>query len=412
MRTSSIGCVVAAWLLHACAPLPNDNAHLEGPLDGLTPQQSHAFVLGDQDFSRFFTPEEGLGPRFNAASCTSCHPADGAGHPSTALVRFGYLDEHGFDPLRALGGPQWQDKALPGFAPEKLPPIANVFSELIGNPVTGLGLLESVDDADILALADPEDRNGDGISGRPHWIPSSDAIEAITERDRATLASPQRWIQHDGHYLGRFGRKASAVSLLHQTVTALREDMGLTSDFAPTSLVSPEDGGFSVGIGTRIEVPISTVNALTFYLKTLRPPARRDSLSPQVLHGEALFASIGCSGCHTPTLTTGDSPIAALHRVQFHPYTDLLLHDMGNELDDGYTEGFATSSEWRTSPLWGLGLRTRAQGGRLYLLHDGRARSIDEAIQFHGGESARARHRYQQLPAMDRAALNAFLESL
>lgn len=406
------GLAAVALSLSACAPLPGDDEILEGPMDGLTPAQVHNFVLGDAEFSRMFTPAEGLGPRFNAPSCESCHPGDGAGHPSTLFIRFGRLDEHGFDPLLAFGGPQLQDRAIPGVAPESLPEQANVQTGLIGNPVTGLGLLEAVDEATILALADPDDEDGDGISGRPQWVVPDAHIEAMAARDRLMTPEPTRFQPHNGRYLGRFGRKANSISLLHQVVTALSQDMGLTSTFAPDQLLSPEDAGFPMGEGSRIEVSQNTLNTLTFYMKTLRAPERREADHPVVLQGEELFRAIGCTSCHVEELTTGASVLAPLNRVTFHPYTDLLLHDMGDELNDGYTEGIAEPAEWRTSPLWGIGLREDAQGGRMFLLHDGRAESFEEAIQYHGGEAAASRERYNALSASDRAAIERFLRSL
>lgn len=396
----------------ACAPLPADNEHLEGPVAGLTHEQRHAFVLGDVLFERSFTAAEGLGPRFNEASCSSCHAGDGAGHPKTMFLRFGRLDEDGFDPLSQLGGPQLQDKALPGYAPEVLPEEANVVAGLIGPPVTGLGFLETVDDETLLALADPEDEDGDGISGRVQWLPATDTLRALAERDRALLGEGSRFTEHEGAFIGRFGRKAGTISLLHQTVVALRDDMGLTSPYAPTEGPSPGDGGFPFGDSPQIEFSHGQLNALTFYMKTLRAPERRNAHHPTVLRGEEVFHTLGCTSCHLPSLTTGDSPIAALHRVEFHPYTDLLLHDMGEALNDGYTEGRADPSEWRTSPLWGFGLRAAAQGGQMYLLHDGRARSLEEAVEYHGGEAAAAAARYRALPNDDRDALLQFLMSL
>lgn len=406
------GALVASLAIVACAPLPNDNELLEGPIEGLTPTQMHNFVLGDNEFSRMVTPAEGLGPRFNAPSCESCHPGDGVGHPSTMFIRFGRLDENGFDPLLAFGGPQLQDRAIPGVSPEQIPEQANVQTGMIGNAVTGLGLLEAVDDTTILALADPDDLDGDGISGRPNWITPTDHIEAMAARDRLMTPQATRFELHDGKYLGRFGRKANTISLLHQVVSALSQDMGLTSTFAPDQLQTPEDAGFPIGEGSRIEVSQNTLNTLTFYMKTLRAPERRNADNPTVLRGEALFSSTGCTSCHVDSLTTGASVIQPLDRVTFYPYTDLLLHDMGPELDDGYSEGIAEGGEWRTTPLWGFGLREDAQGGRMFLLHDGRARSIDEAIEYHGGEASASRARYRALANDDRAALTRFLMSL
>jgi CxxC motif-containing protein (DUF1111 family) len=154
------------------------------------------------------------------------------------------------------------------------------------------------------------------------------------------------------------------------------------------------------------------VSSVVFYLKTLRAPPRRGKDDPEVIAGEAIFAELGCAKCHLPAMTTGPSRLAALNRVTFHPYSDLLLHDMGPDLDDGYTEGIALTSEWRTAPLWGIGLAEQAQGGQAFYLHDGRARTLEQAIDRHGGEGAASRARFRALPPNDAARLIRFLRSL
>jgi CxxC motif-containing protein (DUF1111 family) len=159
-------------------------------------------------------------------------------------------------------------------------------------------------------------------------------------------------------------------------------------------------------------VPSSTVANVVFYLKTLRAPSRREADDPEVLAGEEIFADLGCVGCHIPTLRTGRSEIQVLDRATFHPYTDLLLHDMGAELDDGYTEGSALSSEWRTPPLWGVGIQANFQGGRMFLMHDGRAETFEQAIELHGGEGDASRDAFSALAAADKARLLRFLRSL
>ena len=160
------------------------------------------------------------------------------------------------------------------------------------------------------------------------------------------------------------------------------------------------------------EVSSSTVARVVFYLKTLRPPPRRNPTGSEVAAGAAVFTAIGCARCHLSTLTTGPSRLQALDRVTFHPYTDLLLHDMGPALDDHYTEGSATTAEWRTAPLWGIGLAEKAQGGRAFYLHDGRATTIEQAVELHGGEAAASRAAFRTLPAGDVQRLLAFLRSL
>jgi CxxC motif-containing protein (DUF1111 family) len=159
-------------------------------------------------------------------------------------------------------------------------------------------------------------------------------------------------------------------------------------------------------------VSSATVANVVFYLKTLRVPPRREADHPEVLAGEQLFEQVGCAGCHVPAMTTGASELAVLDRVEFHPYTDLLLHDMGPGLDDGYTEGVATTSEWRTAPLWGIGIQESFQGGEAYYLHDGRARTLREAIEWHDGEGAASRDAFDALSSEDQERLLRFLRSL
>jgi CxxC motif-containing protein (DUF1111 family) len=171
-------------------------------------------------------------------------------------------------------------------------------------------------------------------------------------------------------------------------------------------------GNFATDDAPDPEVASNVVNNVVFYLKTLRPPPRRNPDDPDVVAGEGLFAQIGCATCHVPALRTGRSEIPQLSEVAFSPYTDLLLHDLGPELDDGYTEGIALTSEWRTPPLWGLGLAERFQGGTPYYLHDGRATALPDAIRFHGGEAAASRAAFDRLSAQEQAHLITFLKSL
>jgi CxxC motif-containing protein (DUF1111 family) len=180
--------------------------------------------------------------------------------------------------------------------------------------------------------------------------------------------------------------------------------MGITSIFEAIDPYS--------GLEFDPEVATQTVHDVVFYLKTLKAPLRRNEEDPDVFAGEQIFAQINCATCHTPTLQTGISPIGVLSNKKFYPYTDLLLHDMGSELDDNYTEGFALTSEWKTPPLWGLGLSEDSQGGSYFLLHDGRATSIEEAILLHGGEAEKSKTDYTQLSETEKQQLIMFLESL
>jgi CxxC motif-containing protein (DUF1111 family) len=372
-------------------PEPGEEEVLDGPMEGLTPAQLSQFLKGDVAFSEVFTAETGLGPIFVATSCASCHTGDGKGHQFTTLTRFGQTDGTGNRFLH-LGGPQLQNRALPGFRPEQIPEGAT-YSKFTPPAVTGLGFLAFVPDADILAMADPDDADGDGISGVPNWI----AVPSYITPDPDAVSQ-------NGKYIGRFGKKASVYNLLHQTVDAYNQDIGITSLFDPIDVYS--------GLEIDPEVSTQTVHDVVFYLHTLKAPIQRNPNDLKVMQGKNIFNQINCSGCHTPTLRTGHSPIDALSYKEFHPYTDLLLHDMGSGLDDGYTEGSAKTSEWRTPPLWGLGLSPDSQGGQFFLMHDGRARSIEEAILMHGGEATNSRTQYQNLSQADKEALLRFLESL
>lgn len=383
---------IAAGCARLMPEAPADDELLDGPVAGLTGEQHARFIAGDVAFNdEVFTAATGLGPLFVSTSCGSCHAGDGRGHPFTTLTRFGQWDATGNHYL-AQGGPQLQHRALPGHAPEQLPAGAP-HARLLPPPNTGLGFLEAVPDAALLALADPLDANGDGISGVPNWI----ALPAYVQPRQGALAQ-------DGRYIGRFGRKGAVYDLLQQTATAYNQDMGIASTFEP---VDTWTGG-----PTDPEVTDGTVGDVVFYLRTLKAPVQRDRDQPAVIAGEQVFHAVGCAKCHVPELHTGPSPIGPLANTTVRPFTDLLLHDMGTALDDGYTEGSALTNEWRTPPLWGLGLSPASQGGGCFLLHDGRATSIEQAIDLHGGEAQASRDAFNQLPATQREDLLRFLESL
>jgi|CXWL01.1.fsa_nt_gi CxxC motif-containing protein (DUF1111 family) len=371
---------------------PADNEILDGPVEGLTDEQNTIFLKGDIAFNDdVFTTANGLGPLFVATSCGSCHAGDGKGHPFTMLTRFGQANASGNQFLNQ-GGPQLQHRAIPGFQPEQIPAGATS-SKFMPPANTGLGFLDAVPDAALIALSDENDTNGDGISGRPNWINAPSYV----------VIRPAPVIQN-GKYIGRFGKKAAAYDLLHQTANAYNQDIGITSVFESFDTYS--------GLSIDPEVSTQTVNDVVFYLQTLKAPVQRNQNDADVQSGRQLFLNTGCANCHIPQLTTGFSPIAALSNKTFFPFTDMLLHDMGPGLDDGYTEGSATTAEWRTPPLWGLGLSKNSQGGQYFLLHDGRARSIEEAITLHGGEAAQSKTRFEQLTAAEKTKLIKFLESL
>ncbi len=380
------------FLWVGCTKTPSDNELLDGPVEGLTGEQSLRFIAGDEAFNhQIFTSETGLGPVFVATSCGSCHAGDGKGHPFSTLTRFGQTDGTGNQFLH-LGGPQLQNHALPGIAPEQIPSGAT-HSKFTPPANTGLGFIELVSDADIIAMSDPNDANGDGISGVPHWKTIS---PYLIELPNAT--------EQNGKYICRFGKKAGTYNLLHQTVNAYNQDMGINSLFEPIDVYT--------GLEVDPEVSVQTVNDVVFYLQTLKAPIPRNENDAQVQAGKSIFMQTGCENCHKQTLHAGPSLVAALSNKEFHPYTDLLLHDMGSGLDDGYTEGNALTSEWRTPALWGLGLSPKSQGGGYFLLHDGRAHSIREAIELHGGEAEGSKNNFNSLSQSDKDALIKFLESL
>lgn len=385
---------------------------LEGPLDALTLEQRAAFLRGDAEFSRTFSEVDGLGPIFIAQSCESCHAGDGKGHPLFNITRFGRWDGSQFNAMTSEGGPQLQQRAIRQYLGEVIPESATSMARFTPPAVTGLGLLEAVDDADILAHADPGDRDGDGISGRAHWVDATELVSASIANSEGLSPNAKRHVAVNGQYLGRFGKKGRTVTLLQQTVQAYIEDMGVTSDLLPHDIVNMQVGTLAHDDVADPEVPFSIVSRVAFYLRTLRPPPRRGTAEPEVKAGEALFVSTGCAKCHMMEMRTGKSDIAALNEVTFAPFTDLLLHDMGADLDDRYTEGNAASSEWRTAPLWGVGLAEASQGGAAYYLHDGRARTLRAAIGFHGGEGSRSRSAFNSLNESQQEQLLRYLRSL
>jgi len=409
--------LIAAAGLSACGVLtpdgPDDDQRLAGTVEGMTASQVSQHIAGDEEFARTFSVADGLGPIFVATSCEQCHVGDGKGHPLFTLFRFGQDTGLSFDPLRELGGPQLQHRSIPGYPAEEVPAAATGVSGFLPPAVTGLGYLDALDDATLIALSDPFDQDGDGISGQLQLHLPSELIETVLALEAQGAPDPAaRGTLYNGRYIGRFGKKALTVNLLHQTVGAYQQDMGITSDLLAEDLFNHQAGSRASDDVPDPEVPSSTVANVAFYLKTLRAPPRRDAGAPEVMAGEQIFSDVGCADCHVPTLVTGRSAIEVLDQVEFHPYTDLLLHDMGLDLDDGYTEGLALTSEWRTPPLWGIGLQQNFQGGRAFFLHDGRAESLRESITYHGGEGAASRSAFDALSAVDQERLLRFLRSL
>lgn len=368
----------------------------DAPIEGLSDAEMAAFARGDAEFERQFSPNTGLGPIFNDVSCATCHSGDGRGQLRNSLTRIG---DQGNGFLNGLGGPQIQDKAIPGAHAERLPDGVP-FSVRLPPPVFGVGMIEAIPEAAIIANADPNDVDGDGISGRPNLVP---AAAFVPETEPAGGA---------GLRLGRFGRKAQNAVLLQQVVEAYLQDIGITSPFLPLENRNPLS---PVPIEAADHVPDpevleSTVQAVTHYIRALAPPEPGADTERRA-EGFALFTQIQCARCHVPSFQTGPSPIPALAGRTVTLYSDLLLHDMGDALADNRPDGQATGREWRTPPLWGLRLMRRFLNGEALLLHDGRARTVEEAILLHGGEALFSRNAFAQLTAAQRAALLDFVES-
>lgn len=371
------------------------------------------------------SPVDGLGPYFHARSCVACHPAVGRPVSLSAdgtvaaglLLRLRHTDDAGPDahygdqlqplaigglalemsvrwsrvadtPLQLADGSQIERHRVqlaltPGQGPvgDNMAVVARLSPQLVGG-----ALLDAVATADLVALEDPDDLDGDGISGR-----------------LARLGTGTDW------QAGRFGWKASQASLRTQTAAAFAEDMGITSPLHPTSSCTASQTDCLALASDTLDLPDSGLDQVTAYLDALTVPARRPSGDPR--DGEGLFAAVGCADCHLPELyTADDAEPAHTAGLRIRPYTDLLLHDMGEELADGAGEADASAAEWRTPPLWGLG-RVMEQPQARYL-HDGRAATVSEAIAWHGGEALAARDAFAALSSEDRAALLAFLAML
>ncbi len=382
------------------------------------------------------TARDGLGPFFNARSCASCHFKDGRGRPPefdgetpTGLIIRISIPERDLTgenlPDPVYGG-QFHDGALMGIDPEvtitltytevtgeyadgtpyslRVPnyevdnfAYGDPHPELMMSPrlathMIGLGLLEAVPEETLLALADPNDRDGDGISGVPNYV---------WDRFKNQLA------------IGRIGWKAQNPSVLDQVAEAFNGDIGITTTLIPQqNCTAAQTICNETEHGTQPDLIDDDLLKVVLYASSLAVPAQRNFDDPQVQQGQALFSEIGCADCHVATLETGVHPtIPGLSYQTIHAYTDLLLHDMGEELADGRPDFQASGSEWRTPPLWGIGL-FETVNGHTYYLHDGRARNLEEAVLWHGGEGQASRDAFIELNAEERAALIAFLQSL
>jgi CxxC motif-containing protein (DUF1111 family) len=378
---------------------------------------------------------DGLGPIFNARSCVACHARDGRGRPPdegedmlSMLIRLSIPGRtaEGAPISEPTYGGQMQPQAILGVAFEGRPRVAYRaidgryddgepyalwrpiysfealsfgplhaelrFSPRVAPSIFGLGLLEAIPEETLQAIADPEDADGDGISGRINLV-----------FDVASGAPA----------IGRFGWKANQPSLRQQTAGAFNGDIGITSRLFPREdcpEVQAECRGATSG--GEPELIDAILDNVVFYTQALAVPARRDVEEEQVVRGERVFRELGCAACHVPELVTGPHPdVPELGGQTIHPYSDLLLHDLGDELADGREDFEASGREWRTPPLWGIGLQATVSE-HSFLLHDGRARGLEEAILWHGGEAEAAKLAFVALAADQRAELVRFLESL
>ena len=408
-------------------------------LNNLNEAQITAHDEGDEFFALAFDPlgavdstTDGLGPIMNATSCESCHVGDGRGQPfgqgSGLLIRLAINQQglHGETLADPVYGGQFQDMSIAGYQAEgtisieytevagtfadgtpyslrvpsyRLDGLSDgaladgvTFSPRVGNQVYGLGLLEAISEDTILATADPNDSDGDGISGKPNYV-----WDFFNNR----LA------------LGYFGWKANQPHLLQQSAGAFSGDLGLTTSiFMGNPCTAAQVDCLGLSDGGSPEVTDEILQKVAFYTQTLGVPAQRNTTAPQFQTGEALFVQAQCSTCHLPQVTTGIHPtVPQLSNQTIAPFTDLLLHDMGEGLADGQLDYQASGSEWRTAPLWGIGL-FETVNGHTYYLHDGRARNLSEAILWHGGEAQASRDAFIGMSATDREALLTYLASI
>ena len=402
----------------------------------LSPEDLALHEEGDEAFEDAFDADPnaehpGLGPVFDNVSCEGCHAGDGRGRPprpgeiaESFLVRISYpgRDDVTGAPKPAPGyGGQLQFRAIDGVAAEASVSITYtetpgrfadgsayslrtpqytyaseystlskkiLFSPRVAPVNFGLGLLEAIPEGALRANEDPNDNDGNGISGVANLV-----WDAAANRSA----------------MGRFGWKAGNPNLVQQTAGAYNGDMGITSALFPAESCEgdrPQCGRHAP------EVSDETILAVARYMQTLGVPARRDLSDPQATLGETIFYQVGCAGCHMPTFTTGTlAGVTSVSNQVIHPYTDLLLHDMGAALADDRPDFAATGREWRTPPLWGIGLVSTVNGHSEFM-HDGRARSLMEAVLWHGGEAKKSKDAVLQLSASARAALIKFLESL
>lgn len=388
-------------------------------------------LIGDQLFEAVYVTapskvNPGLGPLLNNSSCISCHPKDGrAPFPEDINARSGFFLRASIPGQTEYGGPipvpgfglQIQNHAIYGIQPEAkykvafstitevladgtkvllrkpeyslidtyMPIPSNILlSPRIGPPVFGLGLLEAIPEVDILSRIDATDKNKDGIYGKANYV-----YDVVSGQKK----------------LGRFGWKANTATLVEQCAAAFVNDMGITNYLFPI-----ESSG-SNHLHDEPEITKDIVDNVTFYTQTLAVPASRFHQKESVRRGAQLFEQVDCAKCHTPKQKTGYSAIKALAYQTIYPYTDMLLHDMGEDLSDNRSDFMATGREWKTRPLWGIGFQ-HLVNGHTQFLHDGRAQNLTEAILWHGGEAVQSKNKFKKLSKREREDLLDFLNSL
>lgn len=374
-------------------------AEIGDPIRGLSSAEGQSFRDGKAVFETTEGVEDGLGPVFNDTSCVACHNAGATGGGSaTRETRFGTLSNGAFDPLATHGGSLIQTDGIGvqracNFIGEVVPPQATIVAQRRTTPLFGLGLVEAVPDATLIALAREEARRTPKTAGRP-----SEVTDIVTGKPA----------------IGRFGWKGQVPNLLQFSGDAYLNEMGVTTPLFPDENCPQGDCSLlACDPVPGVDDDLEDVELFGDFMRLLAPPDRgperalaragnRPANRPD--RGPRLFASTGCAACHTPSLTTGESPIAALSSRTFRPYSDFLLHDMGS-LGDGIEQADASGQEMRTSPLWGLRFVTT-------FLHDGRAKTIEEAILAHAGQGLSARNCFTALSPERKAALVAFLRAL
>ena len=375
--------VAAAWAQQSGLP--------GSPMQGLTSRELELFRVGREDFLEVETAEDGLGPMFNGTSCAQCHNIPSIGGTGTMVeTRAGYRDENGRFHAPPGGTIMHLFSVPPHDCQISIYEEANVVAHRISIPLFGVGLVEAIADETILALADPEDKNGDGIRGRAAIV-----TDLVSGKKR----------------VGRFGWKAQHATLLTFAADAYLNEMGITNDLFTAEAFKNvhEEKLASTCLAVLKNEDIRDrrtgrrgIDNFESFLKFLAPPAR-GPITAAVARGESIFNEIGCASCHVPQLMTGQNPNALFDRMPVALFSDLLLHDIGT--GDDIEQEDAKGNEIRTPALWGLRFRRP-------LLHDGSAPSIERAIERHGGEAASVTSRYSRGPAADKAELLAFLKSL